>query len=191
VRQFRPEVPLVIDQLVDRMLARDANDRPATAGDVSRIFSAAVASPAADGQAALPLRADLAADTAAIARQAFAPAVRESPALDVTVPDIFDANPLLSEFNGLPRLQRWLHRHRGGGRLALIVALAGPLGDPVEPPSSGRRAFASRFKVPPGCSGRCCSDTSRAQRRVVVSRRRPAVRGRRESFPEPGAQHAA
>jgi serine/threonine protein kinase len=125
VRQFRPEVPLVIDQLVDRMLARDPNDRPATAGDVSRIFSAAVAIPAAYGQADPPLRADLAADTAAIARQAFAPAARESPALDVTVPDIFDANPLLSEFNGLPRLQRWLHRHRGGGRLALIVALAG------------------------------------------------------------------
>src|SRR4030095_9804607 len=65
-RTFRPEVPRVIDQLVDRMLARDANDRPATAGDVSRIFSAAVASPAADGQAALPLRADLAADTGAV-----------------------------------------------------------------------------------------------------------------------------
>jgi hypothetical protein len=102
VRQFRPEVPLVIDQLVDRMLARDANDRPATAGDVSRIFSAAVAIPAAaDGQAAPPLRADLAADTAAIVR----------PALEVTVPDIFDPNPLL-----LDRLGPW--RRLGGHRCA-------------------------------------------------------------------------
>ncbi|MBI1762960.1 MAG: protein kinase [Acidobacteria bacterium] len=47
LRQVRPDVPMTIEQLVSRMLAKDPQQRPARAGEVARLFESALRSPAA------------------------------------------------------------------------------------------------------------------------------------------------
>src|SRR5262249_2099125 len=45
VRLFRPEAPVAIEQLVERMLAKESQFRPRTATEAAEIFERAISSP--------------------------------------------------------------------------------------------------------------------------------------------------
>jgi serine/threonine protein kinase len=129
LRQLRPDVPLAIEQLVDRMLAPNPDDRPATAGDVSRIFTEAVAAPTIVGpEGTWPgQEPERVSDTTEWLRSTPGLPLDTTPAPPTIASEATpgDNNPLLSEFDFLPSLQDWIHTHAGGGTLALTTALGG------------------------------------------------------------------
>jgi len=117
IRELRPGIPLAIEQLIHRMLARNPDDRPARASDVARVFAYAVAFPGSRELDATWPVAD--ATSSATAWTTDTPTLlpkRTPSGSAVSSRDIDEANPLLSEFESLPE---WLRTKVTSGRLAL------------------------------------------------------------------------
>jgi serine/threonine protein kinase len=119
LRAIRPEVPIAVEELVERMLAPDRDDRPNSVADVSRAFAAAIAR---SGSVESPGHVLPDADTIEWRPAPGTAVPLERPPSDAARAD---DNPLLSEFDVFPTVRRWIDRHGGGGTLALIAAAAG------------------------------------------------------------------
>ena len=125
LRQRRPDAPAAIEALLERMLSPDVQDRPTSPTEVSRAFARAIeATPAVDAPPAVAVApADEDSETMAYGRTSRLHTLSQT-IVPIAPFASIGGNPLLSELRALPRVERWVRAHAGGGTLALGAAAA-------------------------------------------------------------------
>jgi serine/threonine protein kinase len=124
IAKNRPDVPAAVNDVVQRMLARDPDARPPTASQASAQFDAACEEPVSADSDQTP--------THAVSRSALRTRHGQralgADAITVVEPAVEPhegSNPLLSELDALPPLHRWIERHRGGWAPAALATASG------------------------------------------------------------------